>query len=53
MEYAKTFVFKEINVNDTILFLWYKLAEHQIDNTYIVPDRLLTYEEHQKALSYA
>lgn len=52
MEHAKVFVFKEININNACLYLWYKLADEQDDN-YIIPDKLLSYEEHLAALSYA
>lgn len=52
MEYAKTFVFQEITIDNAILYLWFKMAEETNTHAGIIPDRILTPEEHWGALMY-
>jgi len=52
MEHSKTFVFQEITHGNSIFYLWFKMAEETDTNAGIVPDRLLTPEEHWGALMY-
>lgn len=44
MESCRVFVFKEIQYADQICYQWFKLGED--DEDYIVPDVVLSYDEH-------
>jgi hypothetical protein len=46
--YARVVVYKEIQ--DQNLFVWYKVADKNEDNNFIVPYKTLTNEEHHAEL---
>lgn len=50
MEYANTHVFAEITICNQPFFLWYKLADNPTIDDYIIPDRILSPQEHWDAL---
>lgn len=49
MDYCRTFVFKEIQRGSEVLFQWFR--EGSEEEEWIVPDRVLTAEEHWQLMS--